>query len=359
MSETASNKIDITVVCQEHSMKNVLLKIKMWHLSNQLASSCIRHVQYENNLSAGLKSAREFPNKSILIPIGFKDTEIFHSLNKQDLQHLEIIIRPPRTGRQANPEINEQPLASLLDYNPVINVQDTLPALRKSLLKMQLKNKVTIRELTSTDDFIQYFSLRYKIWRSMGYLSKECDCEDIGLELNYSDRTAYPIGAFTPRGELIGCARLVFPIGHDSHHLPLISELVDGKKDDKLTTNYEYPLTMVHPFDILESLAGFRSYFACLVRDKVKYAEVSRVIVAPEYRGDGLGEVLVDSLLSLARRYSLGLLFLACHEDLHPFYQRCGFSVLPGLSCEHFAGVNAPAVAMVLDFKKDKHQNMN
>lgn len=139
MNETASNKIEITVVCPEPSMRPVLLKIKKWHFSNPLASSCIRHVQSKNNLSAGLESAREFPGKSILMPIGFKSNEVFHSLNNQDLRHLEIIIRPPRPGRQVSPEINEQPSASLLDYNPMVNVQDTLPALRKSLLRMRIK----------------------------------------------------------------------------------------------------------------------------------------------------------------------------------------------------------------------------
>jgi N-acetylglutamate synthase-like GNAT family acetyltransferase len=331
----------------------------MWHLSNPFARSCIRHVQNERILSAGLESVREFPDKSILILIGFKAAEVFHSLSDQDLRHLEVIIRPPRFGIQTSSEVNEQPSASLLNDIHVINVQDTLPALRKSLLRIQLKNHVTIRELNSKDDFTQYFSLRYKIWHAMGYLARQSDCENIGLELNYSDRTAYPIGAFTPEGELIGCVRLVFPIGNDSRHLPLISELVASKSDAKLTNNFIYPRTMIHPFDILESLEGFRAYFARLVRTNIKYAEVSRVIVSPEHRGDGLGEVLVDSLLSLARRYGCDLLFLACHNDLHLFYERSGFSVLPGLSCEHFAGVNAPAIAMALNLRKERRQALN
>jgi GNAT superfamily N-acetyltransferase len=306
-----------------------------------------------------LESALEFPDKSILILIGFKEAEVRHSLNNQDLQNLEIIVRPPRSGRRISSEINEPPSASLLDDKHLVNVQDTLPALRKSLLRIQLKNHVTIRELNSKEDFTQYFSLRYKIWRTMSYLPKESDCENSGLELNYSDRTAYPIGAFTSAGELIGCARLVFPIGKDSRHLPLISDLVASKNDAKLTTNFEYPRNMTHPFDILESLKGFRAYFARLVRENIKYAEVSRVIVSPEFRGNGLGEVLVDSLLTLAWRYKLGLIFLACHENLHPFYERCGFRVLPGLSCENFAGVNAPAIAMALDLRKNKQIDLN
>ena len=356
--EACSNKIEVTVVCPERGMWPVLLKIKKWHVSDELGKHCIRHVQSEKQLAAGLNAARKFPGSAVLIPIGFTDSEVCCLLTSQDQQRMEVIVRPPRTGKRFGPEINEQPTASLFDQRRLINVQDTLPALRKTLLRMRLKNKVEIRELKSSDDFIQYFRLRYKVWNAMGYLSRQCDCENSEFELNYSDRTAYPIGAFNQKGELMGCARLVFPIGHDSHHLPLISQIVAAKNDAKLTANFQYPRMMLHPFDLLESLVGFRTYFAGLVRKHITYAEVSRVIVAPEFRKNGLGEVLVDSLVTLAQRYGVDLLFLACNDNLHSFYERCGFSVLPGLSCEHFAGVNAPAVAMAMNIEKNRcHSN--
>ena len=350
--DTCSNTIEVTVVCPERSMWPVLLKIKKWHVSDALGKNCIRHVQSEKQLAAGLNTARKFPGNAVLIPIGFTDSEVCCLLTSQDKQRMEVIVRPPRTGKHLAPEINEQPTASLFDQRRLINVQDTLPALRKALLRLRLKNKLEIRELKSSDDFIQYFRLRYKVWSAMGYLSQECDCANLGLELNYSDRTAYPIGAFNRHGELIGCARLVFPIGHDSHHLPLISQLVAAKNDAKLMAIFQYPRMMLHPFDLLESLVGFRAYFAGLVRKHITYAEVSRVIVAPEFRDKGLGEVLVDSLVTLAQRIKVDLLFLACNDKLHPFYERCGFSVLPGLNCEHFAGVNAPAIAMAMDLER-------
>lgn len=61
----------------------------------------------------------------------------------------------------------------------------------------------------------------------------------------------------------------------------------------------------------------------------MRSAEVSRVIVAPEHRGEGLGEVLVDSLLSLARLQRLQVLFLACHMNLQGFYERVAFTCYP------------------------------
>jgi len=351
-------QIEVTVVCPERSMWPVLVKIKKWHVTDAFAKSCIHHVQSERQLAEGFDLARKSSGRAVLIPIGFNDSEVCCLMTNEDKQRMEVIVRPPRNGNRLDPEINEQPTASLFDERRVINVQDTLPALRKALLRIRLRNKVEIRELNSSDDFIQYFRFRYRVWKAMGYLSQRYDCVDSGLELNYSDRTAYPIGAFNPKGKLIACARLVFPIGHESHHRPLILQIIAAKQDPKLMANFQYPTMMLHPFDLLESFVGFRTYFAGLVRKHITYAEVSRVIVDPEFRQNGLGEVLVDSLITLAQRYGVDLLFLACNDNLHSFYQRCGFSILPGLSCEHFAGVNAPAIAMAMDIEKNRcHAN--
>lgn len=353
------DKIRITVVSPDECMKPILFKIRKWHHADQRANNFVSHVQNENTLAAGIESARKYSGKNIMVLLGFKDVDVINTINNQDLQYNDIIIRPPRTGIKLSGEIDEQPLASLLDSTQIINVQDTLPALSKSLLRLRFKNHITIRELVSEDDFEQYFSLRYKVWRAAGYLPKQYDCDISQWELNYTDRTAYSIGAFTSERKLIGCARLVFPIGHDTYHLQKIKKLVNKKRDTKLSTNFEYPTIMVHPFDILESMQGFRAYYRNLVIKKIYSAEVSRVIVSKEYQGNGLGEILVDSLIALARKNQIDQLFLACNNNLSSFYERCGFKKLDGLSCEHFVGVNAPAIAMALSLPKNKRQVIN
>jgi hypothetical protein len=57
----------------------------------------------------------------------------------------------------------------------------------------------------------------------MGYLPLEQDCTESQWELNFTDRTAYPLGVFTRENVLVGCARLVFPLSQDSHHMRLMS----------------------------------------------------------------------------------------------------------------------------------------
>ena len=109
------------------------------------------------------------------------------------------------------------------------------------------------------------------------------------FELDYTDRTALPIGIFNQNQQLIASARLVFPAGHESCHVPLIKRMIDVTGDKQLQRNFDYPQILKHPFDLLECFNGFNGYFANLVRNQIPNAEISRVIVAPEYRHSGLG----------------------------------------------------------------------
>lgn len=340
----AAREINITVVCPQPDMLNVLNKIRRWHLDDPLGNSNVRHVAGTRELKEALVSARQCPEKSILVPLGYRKSDVVDRLNDELLRKLEIIIRPPRPGLK--PEIDEPPDASLLEDRHIVNVQDPLPALRKSLLRLRFRDRIRVRELASEDDFRQYFSLRYRVWKPMGYLPAEQDCPASQWELNFTDRAAYPLGVFTREGTLIACARLVLPLGQDSHHLRLIHKLVTATGDPKLAANLEAPKGLRQLLDLLDSFRGFHEYFKRLIRSNLRAAEVSRVIVAPEHREEGLGEVLVDSLVSLARQRQLQMLFLACHQRHKGFYERSGFYVLPGLECERFAGVNAPAIAM-------------
>ena len=343
---TGSRQVGITVVCPQRGMLEVLNRIRRWHVDDPLGKSHVHSVAKARDLGEGVRAARECPDASILVPIGYLGSEVTAQLKEAGLGGLETVVRPPRPSR--GKEIDEIPSASLLADSHVMNVQNTVPALRKALLRVLFKNLMCVRDLRSEDDFRQYFALRYRVWKHMGYLPAEQDCDRSQWELNFTDRTAYPLGAFTRHGELVGCARLVFPLGQDSYHLRLIQPLVLATDDPKLAENFDYPMRLRHPFDLLESFAGFHAYFMRLVRRRIRYAEVSRVVVAPDYNRRGLGEVIVDSLLALARERQLQVLFLACHARLRGFYERCGFYVLPGLECERFAGVNAPAIAMAI-----------
>jgi N-acetylglutamate synthase-like GNAT family acetyltransferase len=348
-----SPDIAVVVACPEPGMENVLAKIRRWGDKERNRSSCtaaISSISKELCVQDAIRSVREQSTKNVLIAIGYKPSDVCPHLSDAERRNVEVILRPPRPGPK--PETNEFPTSSLLEDEFVVNVQDPIRALRKSVLRLRLRDTMRVRELESDNDFRQYFSLRYKVWKQMGYIAAERDCPESRWEVDFTDRTALPIGAFHQEGTLIGCARLVFPLGKEVHHVPLIRQLVRERQDEGLTKNLTYPRTLIQPFDILESLSGFREYYERLVKRRVSKAEVSRVIVAPEFQHRGLGEVLVDSLVSLARSRQVQELFLACHKRNKGFYENCGFHVLEGLACDSFAGVNAPAIAMARELTR-------
>lgn len=336
--------IDIVIVCPEPSMERILWDVRKWNTENPEGRKFGSKVWKENDLGSALEIVQRNPEKSILVPLGYEQQDVCDLLG-DFAGKLEVIIHSPSASHRSG-EIEEVPSSSLLKENSVVNVHNTISALRKSLLKLRLRDVVSVRELRFEEDFENYFSLRYKVWTAMGYLPPHEDSPEIQWELNFTDRTALPIGAFTNDGRLVGCARLVFPLGRETHHVGLIQSMVAETGNAKLMENLAYPKGLTHPFDILESFHGFREYYAGLVRRHIRKAEVSRVVVAPEFRGYRLGEVLVDSLLSLATRHGIKVLFLACLAKHEIFYSRCGFKRMEGIQCERFAGVNVPAIGM-------------
>jgi predicted GNAT family N-acyltransferase len=184
----------------------------------------------------------------------------------------------------------------------------------------------------------------------MGYLLPENDCPTSRWEAGYSDRTAFPIGLFSEEERLLACARLVRVYGRENEALmPRIRALIDGKNDPCLKRTFNTPPPIPHPFDLLEAFNGFRPYYRKCVRHNVEKAEVSRVVVEPHFRGKFFGEVIVDSLVTVARRKRIAALFLACIDKHERFYKRCGFHKIPDLHCQSFPGVGARAIAMDQD----------
>jgi predicted GNAT family N-acyltransferase len=77
-----------------------------------------------------------------------------------------------------------------------------------------------------------------------------------------------------------------------------------------------------------ESLAAF----ARVLTDRTYLALVLDVIVAPEYRGHGLGRLLVEGICSEPTLQNVASIELVCQPELIPFYQKWGFSENVGRS---------------------------
>jgi GNAT superfamily N-acetyltransferase len=66
--------------------------------------------------------------------------------------------------------------------------------------------------------------------------------------------------------------------------------------------------------------------FARVITDFAYLAVILDVIVAPDWRGSGLGSLLVDTIVGHARLARVQSLELVCQPSLVPFYSRHGFT---------------------------------
>lgn len=353
---TSEEIFKIFVVSPHFGTDCVLLKIRKWLHENRTKHCWHIHPKIEKHfkLTTALSAARLENEHSILIPIGFQPEEVKKNLDPNEKKNLEVIIRPPRPS--IGLELDNIPHSSFLSPSCTIAVQNTLPAIHKSILRKHFSKIVTIRKLLSENDFEQYFSLRYKVWNELGYLSDDKNCIKSKFELNYTDRNALPIGIFNEKQEMIACARLIFTMGQDNHHTPLIKRIIEANDDPQLKRNFARPPALLFPFDLLECFPDFNNYFAKLVREGVRNAEVSRVIVDPDYRHSGLGEVLVDSLITIAKQEQLHLLFLACNTKHHDFYQQCGFKPIKGIESDSFKDIVQQSVNVIAMFNQLKNK---
>lgn len=331
----------VAVIVRSAAHRSVVPSIKRWCRNTQDPpwKGAVSSVSEQRDLYAARSFLCEHPDSGIVIASGFYYDEVARAVQAVPDDQRVVIVHEPR----GPPARYCMPSASVFERAPLVATGSPIPALKKAILR----RKAAICRLRTDEEFRQYFALRYQVWRSLNYVPAEKLCSDSEWELDYSDRTAYPIGAFSKKGILVGCARLVMGFGHEIPHVPLIKRLIGESGDDCLRRVFRYPRGAEHPFDLLESFPGFRAYFRDLVVSRQSYAEVSRIIVRPHYRRRGLGETLVDSLVSVARAESVNVLFLGCLAKHRQFYQRSGFAELEGMRCDRFVNVRVPAIAMV------------
>jgi len=347
-----SSSLEIAVVAHRPEDRHLVPDIKRGRTDppHPHFKGVVGEVYEAESLAKAAAHLRERPDRRVFVALGFRESEIFRILDPSEIKkrRMAVVIRVPSTSRRKP----RQPSSSFRDTGPFVTARDPRMAIRKAVVRLLAHDGVAIRELRSEADFEAYFTLRYRVYKEMGYIPPHRDYPDSDQhsrrwDVSHTDRTARPVGAFTSRGELIGCARLVNVMGREiPRYASLIEKLVRRKNDEVALQNFSYPNRLEDPYDILSSFREFRAYFGRLVRSNISNAEVSRVIVEHDYRNKGLGEALVDTLISIARSGGVKVLFLGCLDGHQPFYENCGFSRLDLSACDSFTDVGVPAIAM-------------
>ncbi len=310
---------------------------------------------YIGDLDNAISDTCEHRRDTLLIVVGYSKNEVTEAVARVFKTGVrrwaEIVACVPKVRSYSLPN------CSLLVEPVHIVPQSKLAfAIRKSAIRLRVRARVVMRRITSHDEFEKYFSLRYSVWKDLGYLNPALEDIDPSWELDYTDRTSVAIGAFNYEDSLVGCARLVFEVGNEvPDQVQMVRRLLDSAQNEVLMTRFEYPKNLNHPFDILESFKGFRKYYKNLVMQEVSKAELSRIIVDENWRKYGVGESIVDTIVTVARShpYRVKALFLACKQIHSSFYERSGFNAVDGLFCENFVGIEAPSIAMEMRQKQN------
>jgi glucosamine-phosphate N-acetyltransferase len=65
-------------------------------------------------------------------------------------------------------------------------------------------------------------------------------------------------------------------------------------------------------------------------------AHIEDVVVSKEYQGKGIGEMLIQSLLDLAKDSDCYKTILDCSDEVKPFYEKIGFKITSnGMRYDH------------------------
>jgi|SRR5262245_2640829 len=277
----------------------------------------------------------ELPNERVVVAFG---------LNRGEFESGRVI----SSGQPIIVQDAASPCGSAAGNRMILARRDVTDQLRKSLVRVAiLQRGIEIRSPVTDRELSGYFALRYQVWKAVGYLRDENKGTSVEWEVDYWDRTAVPLCAITREGKTIGCVRLISSLGREEpNYVARIQRLLDQAGEAQLKRLFKFQNAPMHPFDVLCEFPEFGAAYRELLKSGTSVAEIGRVAVDPQYRGQCLSEVLVDSVVALAESRRVKSLFLACHENLGPLYARCGFKPVPGLRSEKFFNIQVPSIVM-------------
>ena len=214
-----------------------LPRLRQWIEANgpplDQANTKARVNELDSPLSA-LSWRAEMPDERLVVTIGFSKTEIEEN-QKDRLTSWSgepIIIRDPNVKAQ-----NCAPSASFISKIPLVTCSDVTPQLRKSIIRASLRKSIEIRPPASDEELSDYFSLRYQVWKSLGFLRDENKRSRIEWEIDFWDRTALPVCAINADGKVIGCARLVH--SHGTEQPTYVAKISATPRECKRSGPYE------------------------------------------------------------------------------------------------------------------------
>ena len=358
-SGAGENGVHVYASCRRAADMHRVRAIREWlHKTDErYCRGRIASVAFSDSIESAIDNALGDGRQSLVLTLGYSAEEVRESCRGRT----DGLDEPVICDRSSSEQGPSRASASAVDVPDVVFTSMVFEAVRKALVRIRARQFGSVRILSRTDEIEASLRLRYDVWKEKGYLAPERESPRTPWEVDYTDRNAVVIGLFDAHGTLAGCARLVREMGPDRcSYAAGLESLLARARDPVLLRNYNGHdsagrASMRQPFDVLEEFAGFRDIYRRYVKERTPVAELSRVVLAPKHRGRGFGEVLVDSLVSIARRNGIEVLFLACRETSAPFYRHCGFETVEGMRSEAFLDIPDASVIMFNELGRQGH----
>lgn len=201
---------------------------------------------------------------------------------------------------------------------------------------------ISVRLAQSAEEIEECLKLRFQVYERMGYLEEEL--EGAGRELDCYDTNALHFVAGTREGDIVGTVRLILSrrLGPNDSFDSVVGavpgETVAAQADwvrkvaRKCSRILEGKLNRPPYFGTLPILQStkFQDNFRKIMSDVERSAELSRLVVAPRYRGVGLSTLLVRAVIAAALSLNIKQVLLECVPAHVRMYKRRGFARIPG-----------------------------
>jgi N-acetylglutamate synthase-like GNAT family acetyltransferase len=209
-----------------------------------------------------------------------------------------------------------------------------------------------VRLIRRQHELLDYFRLRHRIYKIMGYLRQDIEDAPSQMEMDWCDSIALHCGAYDRRKNgreiLAGTARIVVASsGGPQKHAELLAKYKQwvmnlATSDPVLDSAIDQTLGLELPIFHSQNLGRILKQ---AVEKNETYGELSRVVVAEEYRGGGLSRKLVEFAMKEAARAGVNRLFLECLELHEELYAQFGFRRMEGAKASVIS-VNKTMIAM-------------
>jgi predicted GNAT family N-acyltransferase len=215
---------------------------------------------------------------------------------------------------------------------------------------IERKLKCTVRRIAGEFELKKYFQLRHQIYSIMGYLDERKERAPSQMDIDASDATALHYGAFHRNkgyDTLVGTFRIVLTDQSSSAFSDWTRGLLDSDPQLRSLVHDESSiftlrLPIFHSQQLDEQLQ--RS-----IQGNLLCAELSRVIVAHDFRGLGLSRLLVEQAKQEALQQRVHTFYLECLRIHEPMYGKHGFKTIQGKR-GRVQGVNRTMIPMELEF---------